>query len=101
MNFGTSIPIARAISRCFPVVAAIVAGLVSTAPAQQQARPGPGGGEPAAPAKDYDQRALEIYEFRKAVKGGPSRARKSTFTNAGCVTTSWRRVARPSSSACS
>src|SRR4051794_28057137 len=29
--------------------------------------------EPMGPAKDYDQRALEIYEFKKAARGGPDR----------------------------
>jgi mono/diheme cytochrome c family protein len=28
------------------------------------------------PAKDYDQRALEIYEFRKAAESGPERGRE-------------------------
>ena len=33
-------------------------------------------GEPAEPAKDYDQRALEIYEFRKAAQSGPDRGQE-------------------------
>jgi mono/diheme cytochrome c family protein len=33
-------------------------------------------GEPKTPAKDYYQRALEIYEFRKAAAGGPERGRE-------------------------
>jgi mono/diheme cytochrome c family protein len=32
--------------------------------------------EPRGPAKDYDQRALEIYEFKKAAHGGPERGRE-------------------------
>ena len=33
--------------------------------------------EPAAPAtKDYNQRSLEIFEFRKAAKSGPERGRE-------------------------
>ncbi len=31
---------------------------------------------PAAPAKDYDQRSLQIYEFRKAAKDGPARGQE-------------------------
>lgn len=80
MNSGTPIPVAPARSRCFSVVAAIVlAGLASTASAQQQARQQPARGAPAAPAKDYDQRALEIFEFRKAAQSGPARGREIYF----------------------
>jgi len=62
MNSGTPITVAPARSRVFPVVAAIVlAGFASMASAQQQARQPAARGEPAPPAKDYDQRALEIY----------------------------------------
>ncbi|MEA2907804.1 MAG: cytochrome c [Alphaproteobacteria bacterium] len=32
--------------------------------------------EEARPAKDYNQRALEIYEFRKAAQSGPERGRE-------------------------
>ena len=32
--------------------------------------------QPAEPAKDYDQRALEIYEFRKAAQSGPHRGQE-------------------------
>jgi mono/diheme cytochrome c family protein len=32
--------------------------------------------EPRGPAQDYDQRALEIYEFKKAAHGGPERGRE-------------------------
>jgi mono/diheme cytochrome c family protein len=32
--------------------------------------------EPGAPAKDYNQRALEIYEFRKAAANGPERGQE-------------------------
>jgi mono/diheme cytochrome c family protein len=31
---------------------------------------------PPAPAKDYNQRSLEIYEFRKAAKSGPDRGQE-------------------------
>src|SRR5258707_10037400 len=32
--------------------------------------------EAKAPAKDYNQRALEIYEFRKAAASGPERGQE-------------------------
>ena len=32
--------------------------------------------EGSAPAKDYNQRALEIYEFRKAAASGPERGQE-------------------------
>jgi cytochrome c553 len=32
--------------------------------------------EGTAPGKDYNQRALEIYEFRKAAKSGPDRGQE-------------------------
>jgi mono/diheme cytochrome c family protein len=32
--------------------------------------------EPRAPAKDYHQRSLEIYEFRKAAPSGPERGQE-------------------------
>ena len=32
--------------------------------------------EGKAPAKDYNQRALEIYEFRKAAASGPERGQE-------------------------
>src|SRR5436309_1478335 len=80
MYSSAPIPLGAPRSRFFPAVAAIVlAGLASTASAQQQARPGPARGEPAAPAKDYDQRALEIYEFRKAARSGPARGEEIYF----------------------
>ena len=34
------------------------------------------GNVPSSAAKDYDQRALEIYEFRKAAQSGPERGRE-------------------------
>ena len=80
MKSNTTIPLARPKSRVFPLVAAIVlAGLASAASAQQQARQGPARAEPAAPAKDYNQRALEIYEFRKAAQSGPERGQEIYF----------------------
>src|SRR5437868_862634 len=42
------------------------------APAQQPAI----AQEPRGAAKDYDQRALEIYEFKKAARSGPERGRE-------------------------
>jgi len=42
------------------------------APAQQPAI----AQEPRGAAKDYDQRALEIYEFKKASRSGPERGRE-------------------------
>ena len=48
------------------LVAAIVIGW--EAAAQQ--------GAPAQPEKDYNQRSLEIYEFRKAAKSGPDRGQE-------------------------
>jgi mono/diheme cytochrome c family protein len=58
-----------------------VALLVSTmatvsAVAQQQARQPAAQAQPAEPAKDYNQRALEIYEFRKAAQSGPTRGQE-------------------------
>src|SRR3984893_19572076 len=44
--------------------------------AQQQARHPATQAQPAEPAKDYDQRALEIYEFRKAAQSGPHRGQE-------------------------
>src|SRR4051794_7099555 len=80
MNSNTTIPPARAKSRVFPLVAALMlGGLASTASAQQQARQQPARAEPAPPAKDYNQRALEIYEFRKAAQSGPERGREIYF----------------------
>jgi streptogramin lyase/mono/diheme cytochrome c family protein len=46
------------------------------ASAQQQARQPATQAQPAEPAKDYDQRALEIYEFRKAAQSGPHRGQE-------------------------
>ncbi len=56
-----------------------VVGLIGTASAQQQARPQPARGQPAEPAKDYNQRSLEIYEFRKAAQSGPARGQEIYF----------------------
>src|SRR5882757_4794195 len=78
MNFDK--PIGVGLAKRLSIVAAIVlAGFVSVASAQQQTRPTPARGEPAPPAKDYDQRALEIYEFRKAAQSGPDRGREIYF----------------------
>src|SRR5207302_3633488 len=63
------------------VTAAVIAAAsaIVGASAQQQARQPPARFEPAAPAKDYDQRALEIYEFRKAAHSGPARGEEIYF----------------------
>ncbi len=61
--------------RVFTAVA-MAMGLIGTivdASAQQQARQQPTQLQPAEPAKDYNQRALEIYEFKKAAQSGPAR----------------------------
>src|SRR5215470_5065768 len=79
---STTIPFARsrAFPQAFPLLAAIMlAGLASTASAQQQTRQQPTRAEPAPPAKDYNQRALEIYEFRKAAQSGPERGKEIYF----------------------
>ena len=66
--------------RLFTIAAAIVLGaLASSASAQQQVRQGPARAEPAPPAKDYNQRALEIYEFRRNVQSGPARGEEIYF----------------------
>lgn len=54
--------------------AALAAGSWISRPAlaQQQGI----GQESKEPAKDYDQRALEIYEFKKAAQSGPDRGRE-------------------------
>src|SRR5260370_35745762 len=59
--------------------ATIALATVSTivgACAQQQAQQRPAQAQPAEPAKDYNQRALEIYEFRKATQSGPARGQE-------------------------
>ena len=65
--------------RILVVVAIALASAVGVASAQQQARQGPARGQPAEPAKDYNQRALEIYEFRKAAQSGPERGQEIYF----------------------
>src|SRR6266403_1904001 len=57
-------------------VALATAGTLAGTSAQQQARQPATQAQPAAPAKDYDQRALEIYEFRKAAQSGPARGQE-------------------------
>ncbi len=47
--------------------------LASSAVAQQ---PAPQGAAPKPVAKDYYQRSLETYEFRKAAQSGPERGRE-------------------------
>ena len=66
-----------AITKWILTAAAIaLASAVGGAAAQQQARQQPAQAQPAEPAKDYDQRALEIYEFRKAAQSGPHRGQE-------------------------
>src|ERR1700722_3800746 len=57
-------------------IAFATASAVPGASAQQQARQPGAQAQPAEPAKDYNQRALEIYEFRKAAQGGPARGQE-------------------------
>src|ERR1700722_3259189 len=52
------------------------ASAIVGAAAQQQAQQRPAQAQPAEPAKDYNQRALEIYEFRKAAQSGPARGQE-------------------------
>src|SRR5262249_2027436 len=57
----------RAASAMFAAVLAAASWADRTASAQQ-----PGSAqESTRPANDYDQRALEIYDFKKAAHGGP------------------------------
>ena len=60
------------------IALATTAAVVVTS-AQQQARQPAAQAQPAQPAKDYDQRALEIYEFRKAAQSGPARGQEIYF----------------------
>src|SRR6202163_1690402 len=57
-------------------VALATAGTLVGTSAQQQARQPAAQAQPAEPTKDYDQRALEIYEFRKAAQSGPARGQE-------------------------
>jgi hypothetical protein len=65
------------------VAAIAAASAIVGASAQQQARQQPARSQPAAPVKDYDQRALEIYEFRKAAQSGPARGEEIYFGSSG------------------
>src|SRR2546421_2992262 len=78
MKSSTPFKHLRLWSRCF-TIAVVLGALASSASAQQQARQGPARAEPAPPAKDYNQRALEIYEFRKAAQNGPARGQEIYF----------------------
>ena len=79
MNSGSKVRAALAMLRRLARSTALaMVGLTSIAFAQQQARQ-PSKVEPAAPTKDYDQRALEIYEFRKAAQSGPARGKEIYF----------------------
>jgi streptogramin lyase/mono/diheme cytochrome c family protein len=60
-------------------VALMTAGSAMVASAQQQARQQPTRAEPAEPAPDYDQRSLEIYQFKKAAQSGPARGEEIYF----------------------
>src|SRR5258707_5522465 len=53
-----------------------LAATIGIASAQQQARKTPTQAQQAEPAKDYNQRALEIFEFRKAAQDGPHRGQE-------------------------
>ena len=72
MNWGkVSRPMAGMI-----MVLAMIAGsqVIRRAFAQEVApQQGTAKKQPKEPAKDYNQRSLEIYEFRKAAKSGPDR----------------------------
>jgi mono/diheme cytochrome c family protein len=50
-------------------------GLGREAAAQEAASAG-AGSQPGAPAKDYYQRSLQTYEFKKAAVSGPERGRE-------------------------
>jgi streptogramin lyase/mono/diheme cytochrome c family protein len=63
-------------SRFFAAAAVTLATLTFGASAQQQARQPTVQAQPAEPAKDYNQRALEIFEFRKAAQSGPHRGQE-------------------------
>jgi mono/diheme cytochrome c family protein len=58
----------RAIGAIFAAVLAAAGSASAQQPGNVQ--------EPKGIAKDYDQRALEIYEFRKAAASGPERGRE-------------------------
>jgi virginiamycin B lyase len=60
-------------------VAAAILLATAGAFAQQQARQPGAQAQPAEPAKDYDQRALEVYEFRKAAQSGAARGQEIYF----------------------
>jgi mono/diheme cytochrome c family protein len=62
----------KIVGAIFAVVLAAGNWISRPALAQQQGI----GQEPKEPAKDYDQRALEIYEFKKAAQSGPDRGRE-------------------------
>src|SRR6516164_3012141 len=56
----------------FVVVAAVSATVLAAAVGQEAFAQS----EPKAPGKDYYQRSLEIYEFRKAARSGAERGRE-------------------------
>src|SRR5438067_7259005 len=63
-------------SRILTGAAIALSMLIGAASAQQQSREAPARTEPVPPPKDYNQRALEIYEFRKAARTGPARGQE-------------------------
>src|SRR5215813_5908601 len=65
-----------AVTRALCFVSLAVLTLAAIASAQQQARQPASQAQPAEPAKDYNQRALEIFEFRKAARSGPERGKE-------------------------
>jgi mono/diheme cytochrome c family protein len=59
------------------IAAALATGWFSrTASTQEAPPPRATKAEPKEPAKDYDQRSVEIYEFKKAAESGPERGRE-------------------------
>ena len=70
---------ASQIVMCISMAAALAGGLRVRWASAQEAAPAQQGAakkEPKEPAKDYNQRSLEIYEFRKAAESGPERGRE-------------------------
>ena len=65
-----------AATRALSSVTLAVLTVTGIASAQQQARQPATQAQPAEPTKDYNQRALEIFEFRKAAPSGPERGKE-------------------------
>src|ERR1700722_1365460 len=58
------------------IALASMGAVVGTSAQQQAPQRAASPTQPAEPAKDYNQRALEIYEFRKAAQSGPARGQE-------------------------